>query len=261
MHSTDISSVRTSQKSDAGLSCKNLSRQISGKWIWSKINLHLAPGDKLALSGSSGSGKSLLLRTLAGLDVIESGLSGETGTINFDGISLHDWEMPEYRTKVSYIPQNPVFFDETVETNLKRAFQLKAHQHRRYDQKQILAWLEQFSLPTVAGNSSGVGDYSEFLQRPAKELSGGEAQITALLRVLQLEPQVLLLDEPTASLDAVLTGRFENLLEKWQKKLPDSNSDTENTKPQRAWIWVSHNPDQLQRMCRNMFSLESENGN
>ena len=223
MHSTDISSVRTSQKSDAGLSCKNLSRQISGNWIWSKINLHLAPGDKLALSGSSGSGKSLLLRTLAGLDDIESGLSGETGTINFDGISLHDWEMPQYRTKVSYIPQNPVFFDETVETNLKRAFQLKAHQHRRYDQKQILAWLEQFSLPTVAGNSSGVGDYSEFLQRPAKELSGGEAQITALLRVLQLEPQVLLLDEPTASLDAVLTCRFENLHENWQKKLPDSN--------------------------------------
>ena len=261
MHSTDISSVRTSQKSDAGLSCKNLSRQISGNWIWSKINLHLAPGDKLALSGSSGSGKSLLLRTLAGLDVIESAPSGETGTINFDGISLHNWEMPQYRTKVSYIPQNPVFFDETVETNLKRAFQLKAHQHRRYDQKQILAWLEQFSLPTAACNSSGVGDYSEFLQRPAKDLSGGEAQITALLRVLQLEPQVLLLDEPTASLDAVLTGRFEYLLENWQKELPDSNSDTANTKPQRAWIWVSHNPDQLQRMCRNMFSLESENGN
>ena len=261
MHSTDISSVRTSQKSDAGLSCKNLSRQISGNWIWSKINLHLAPGDKLALSGSSGSGKSLLLRTLAGLDVIESAPSGETGTINFDGISLHNWEMPQYRTKVSYIPQNPVFFDETVETNLKRAFQLKAHQHRRYNQKQILAWLEQFSLPTAASNSSGIGDYSEFLQRPAKDLSGGEAQITALLRVLQLEPQVLLLDEPTASLDAVLTGRFEYLLENWQKELPDSNSDTANTKPQRAWIWVSHNPDQLQRMCRNMFSLESENGN
>ena len=261
MHSTDISSVRTSQKSDAGLSCKNLSRQISGNWIWSKINLHLAPGDKLALSGSSGSGKSLLLRTLAGLDVIESAPSGENGTVNFDGISLHNWEMPQYRTKVSYIPQNPVFFDETVETNLKRAFQLKAHQHRRYDQKQILAWLEQFSLPTAAGNSSGVGDYSEFLQRPAKDLSGGEAQITALLRVLQLEPQVLLLDEPTASLDAVLTGRFEYLLEKWQKELPDSNSDTANTKPQRAWIWVSHNPDQLQRMCRRTFCLDRENGN
>ena len=245
MHSTDISSVRTSQKSDAGLSCKNLSRQISGKGIWSMINLHLAPGDKLALTGSSGSGKSLLLRTLAGLDVIESGLSGKTGTINYEGIPLHEWEMPQYRTKVSFIPQNPVFFDETVETNLKRAFQLKAHQHRRYDQKQILAWLEQFSLLTAASNSSGVGDYSEFLQRPAKDLSGGEAQITALLRVLQLEPQVLLLDEPTASLDAELTSRFENLLKKRQNELPVNNSDSSNTTPQRAWIWVSQNPAQL----------------
>ena len=261
MHSTDISSVRTSQKSDVGISCKNLSRQISGSWIWSKINLHLAPGDKLALTGSSGSGKSLLLRTLAGLDVIESAPSGETGTINFDGISLHDLEMTQYRTKVSFIPQNPVFFDETVETNLKRAFKLKANQHRHYDRKQILEWLEQFSLPSAADNSSGVGDYSEFLQRPAKDLSGGEAQITALLRVLQLEPQVLLLDEPTASLDAELTGRFENLLEKWQKELTVNNSDTANTTTQRSWIWVSHNPDQLRRMCPNTFSLESENGN
>jgi putative ABC transport system ATP-binding protein len=228
--------MRTSQKSSPGLSCENLSRQISGSWIWSVINLHLAPGDKLALTGSTGSGKSLLLRTLAGLDIIESGPSGETGTINFHGKSLHDWEMPQYRTKVSFIPQNPVFFDETVETNLKRAFQLKAHQHRRYDQKQILAWLEQFSLPIAAGNSSGVGDYSELLQRPAKDLSGGEAQITALLRVLQLEPQVLLLDEPTASPDAELTGRFENLLEKWQKELPDSNSDTANPGSLRSCI-------------------------
>ena len=253
--------MRTSQKSSPGLSCENFCRQISGSWIWSEINLHLAPRDKLALTGSTASGKSLLLTTLAGLDIIESGPSGETGTINFGGKSLRDWETPQYPPQISLMPHTLSFFDETVETNLKRAFQLKAHQHRRYDQKQILAWLEQFSLPTAAGNSSGVGDYSEFLQRPAKDLSGGEAQITALLRVLQLEPQVLLLDEPTASLDAELTGRFENLLEKWQNELPVNNSDSANTTPQRAWIWVSHNPDQLRRMCRNIFSLESENGN
>ena len=138
MHSTDISSVRTSQKSDAGLSCKNLSRQISGNCIWSNINLHLEPGKKLALTGSSGSGKSLLLRTLAGLDIIESASYGETGSINFNGKSVYEWEMPLYRTKVSYIPQNPVFFDETVETNLKRVFQLKANQNRHYDRKKIL---------------------------------------------------------------------------------------------------------------------------
>ena len=260
MHSNYIPSVRTSQKFDAGLSCKNLSRQISGHWIWSKINLHLAPGNKLALTGSSGSGKSLLLRTLAGLDTIESTPSGETGSINFEGKSVNEWEMTQYRTNVSYIPQNPAFFDETVETNLKRVFRLKAHQNRCYDREKILGWLEQFSLSAAADNSSGEGDFSEFLQRPAKELSGGESQITALLRVLQLEPQVLLLDEPTASLDAELTGRFENLLEKWQKNFPDSNPDKANKFPQRAWIWVSHDPDQLLRMCSDTFCLESENG-
>ena len=74
MHSTDIPSRRTSQKSDSVLSGENLSRQVSGNRIWSKINIHLNPGERLALTGSSGSGKSLLLRTLAGLDVIDSGL-------------------------------------------------------------------------------------------------------------------------------------------------------------------------------------------
>ena len=62
MHSTDISSRRTSQKSDPVLSCENLSRQVSGNWIWREITIHLNPGEKLALTGSSGSGKSLLLR-------------------------------------------------------------------------------------------------------------------------------------------------------------------------------------------------------
>ena len=260
MHSKDISSVRTSQKYDAGLFCKNLSRQISGNWIWSKINLHLAPGNKLALTGSSGSGKSLLLRTLAGLDVIESGPSGETGSINFDGKSLYEWEMPRYRTRVCYIPQNPVFFDETVETNLKRVFSLKVNQNRHYDRKKILAWLEQFSLSDAAAITSENVDVFEFLQRPAKDLSGGESQITALLRVLQIEPQVLLLDEPTASMDAELTKRFENLLDTWQKGNPEKNLDIGNTTPQRSWIWVSHNPDQLRRMCHDTHCLESVNG-
>ena len=122
--------------------------------------------------------------------------------------------MPKYRRKVFYIQQVPAFFEETVEHNLKRIFHLKAHKHLQYDREKILTWLKELALPLTSSNSSGIADPSEFLKRPAKELAGGEAQIAALLPVLQLEPQVLLLDEPTSSLDAELTKLFEELLVK-----------------------------------------------
>ena len=261
LHSTGISSGRTSQKYEPLLSVDNLSRQISTNWIWKNISLDLASGERLALTGASGSGKSLLLRTLAGLDVITSRPSAEKGSISYAAKSLQEWEMPQYRSKVCYIQQLPVFFEETVEENLKRIFRLKAHQHLQYDREKILNWLKELAPPLSSSNSSGIADPSGFLERPAKELSGGEAQCAALLRVLQLEPQVLLLDEPTSSLDTELTKLFEKLLEKWQTKIPEDQQNPSSSTIQRAWIWVSHNPQQLQRMCSRTFCLDRENGN
>ena len=77
MHSTGISSRRTSQKYEPLLSAENLSRQISTNWIWKNISLDLASGERLALTRASGRSKSLLLRTLAGLDVITARPSTE----------------------------------------------------------------------------------------------------------------------------------------------------------------------------------------
>ena len=169
--------------------------------------------------------------------------------------------MPQYRSKVCYIQQLPAFFEETVEENLKRIFRLKAHQHLQYDREKILNWLKELALPLTSSNSSGIADPSRFLERPAKELSGGEAQIAGLLRVLQLEPQVLLLDEPTSSLDTELTKLFEKLLLKWQTEIPEKQQNSPISTTQRAWIWVSHNPEQLQRMCSRTFRLDRDNGN
>ena len=260
MHSKDISSPGTSQKSELLLHVKNLSRKVSGNWIWENISFELSAGQRLALSGTSGSGKSMLLRTLAGLDVLEKGPSGEEGYISFSGKSITEWKMPEYRTRIGYVPQHQAFPDETVEECFKRVFRLKANQNKFYDREKILLWLEQLSLPDTGKNNSDKGDFTKLLKHPTRELSGGEAQVVVLLRALQLDPQVLLLDEPTASMDAELTRLMEDLLEKWHKCSAEIFPAPTAQKAQRAWIWVSHNPEQLTRMCGQTYSLDADDG-
>ena len=260
MHSKDTSSPGTSQKSELLLHVKNLSRKVSGNWIWENINFKLSAGQRLALSGTSGSGKSMLLRTLAGLDVLEKGPSSEEGSISFSGKSITEWKMPEYRTRIGYVPQHTAFPDETVEECFKKVFTLKANQNKFYDREKILLWLEQLSLPETGKNNSEKNDYTELLNRPARELSGGEAQVVAIFRALQLDPQVLLLDEPTASMDAELTWLMEDLLKKWHKCSANIFPAQTGQQAKRAWIWISHKQEQLTRMCRQTYSLDAVDG-
>ena len=125
--------------------------------------------------------------------------------------------MPQYRTRIGYVPQHPAFPDETVEECFKRVFTLKANQNKFFDREKILSWLEQLSITDKGNNNSNKGDFTELLNHPARELSGGEAQVVAIFRALQLDPQVLLLDEPTSSMDMELAQLMEDLLEKWRK--------------------------------------------
>ena len=84
----------------------------------------------------------------------------------------------------------------------------------------------------------------DFLDKRASELSGGEAQIAALIRVLQLAPDVLLLDEPTASLDPASAREIEALVDAWFAG-----------NPARASIWVSHDPEQALRVGARQLTM------
>lgn len=218
------------QDSQPLLSVAGLSRQVQNRWIWQDLSFNVFQGDRLAVVGASGTGKSLLLRSLAGLDRVQA------GQIVFEGKSLDQWSMPNHRARVIYLHQRPALLEATVEDNLQQVYQLAVHHDRTYDREQILRYLKVLNRA------------DDFLQRPSATLSGGEAQIVAFLRALQLSPDILLLDEPTASLDSETAQRLEALVQRWQAEHPS-----------RAYLWTSHNPTQLQRLTDRQLTLNGSN--
>ncbi|MBW4564799.1 MAG: ATP-binding cassette domain-containing protein [Mojavia pulchra JT2-VF2] len=212
---------------DPILSIQGLGRKIQNQWLWRNLNFELLSGERVAVVGASGSGKSQLLRAIANLDPIQEGY------IFFQGKSIDSSYTPQYRSQVVYLHQRPALWEGTVEDNLKQVYRLAAHRQQVYNRQLILNYLQLLHKP------------ADFLQRPVSAISGGEAQIVAFLRALQLSPLVLLLDEPTASLDVATANSLEALVAVWQKE-----------DPQRAYLWTSHDSAQLQRITHRQINLK-----
>ena len=208
------------------LSVQGLGRQIENRWLWRDLSFELYSGERVAVLGASGTGKSLLLRALAGLDTVQS------GEIIFRGKSINSHFRPDYRSQIIYLHQRPALWEGTVEENLQQVYRLATHRHKVYNRQLIVEYLHLLHRD------------ADFLQRPVSAISGGEGQILAFLRALQLSPKVLLLDEPTASLDGSTANSLEALVAAWL-----------DADPQRAYLWTSHDPNQLQRLTTRQISL------
>ena len=192
------------------------------------VSLVVRAGDRLGLAGPSGAGKTVLLRALARLDPVNE------GEILWQGGAIHGGHVPAFRTKVMYLHQRPVLVEGSVEHNLQLPFSLREHRHQQFDRGRVVAWLQ------------GLGRDESFLGKQNQDLSGGESQLAGLLRALELDPQILLLDEPTAALDQYATGMVEKLVTDWIDKLP----------AERAYVWVSHNTEQTERMCGRIVRMK-----
>ena len=201
------------------LSASDLRRTVAGRVLWQGLDLNVAAGDRVAVTGPSGSGKSLLLRALAGLDPLEG------GEVTLHGRSQSHWPMPVYRSKVMYLPQRPAFGQGSALEELRRPFGLRVHVNRAFQLNEAERWLAALNRP-------------DFLSLNVTTLSGGEGQLLALVRALLLDPSVLMLDEATASLDPDATRAAEAALARWCA-----------AEPSRALVWVSHDPAQRARVA------------
>jgi putative ABC transport system ATP-binding protein len=228
MDSNKIDRPACARTSATGIEADGISRRNpkGDGWLIKEISVALAPGDRLGLVGPSGAGKTVLLRALALLDPLDS------GTILWQGRPVCGDGVPRYRKQVIYLHQRPALFDFTVEDNVRLPFGLKAHRDRPFDRRRALDLL------------AALGRDAEFLTKPSRRLSGGEAQLVSLVRALQLEPTILLLDEPTASLDSTTSQAVERTLETWLAQ-----------ESGRALVWVSHDLEQTERMTTRQIRL------
>lgn len=200
----------------------------SGAPLLDSIDFVLFLGEAVALTGASGSGKSLLLRALCLLDPLQG------GELLWRGRPVDNEDVPIFRSRVHYVQQQPSLAEGRVEESLRQPFGLAVHRHRRYSRTQAIELL------------ADLGRDAAFLDKDAGDVSGGEAQVVAFVRALLLAPMVLLLDEPAAALDAGTTRALERVALGWLHALPG----------ERALVWVSHDLQQAQRVARRHLRFD-----
>ena len=171
----------------SGLDVEDLRIDYDGVTLLDHVNLSVAPGEVVALLGASGSGKSSLLRCIAGVQ------SPERGRILWDGEDIT--RTPAHLRRIGLVFQDPLLFPHRdVSGNVVFGMEQRKAQvdERRMRTRELLA------LVGLSG----------FEQRDVATLSGGEAQRVALARALAPGPRLLLLDEPFGALDRDLRDRL-----------------------------------------------------
>jgi putative ABC transport system ATP-binding protein len=202
------------------LELKNVSKAVFRKvnntrvrtQILNSLDLKVNKGELVSIMGASGSGKSTLLRLINRLSEIDSGI------ILLNGNDIRSHVPMELRRKIGMVFQVPVVFKGSVRDNLAFGINL---------------WGGNTGIETL---SRDAGIHEDLLDADAGQLSIGEKQRVCIARALANQPEILLLDEPTSSLDALSAERIEKLLLGLQKERD------------LTILWVTHEKEQVERI-------------
>ncbi|MEM2124826.1 MAG: phosphate ABC transporter ATP-binding protein [Candidatus Methanosuratincola sp.] len=206
----------------AYVALRSILKRYSEKEILKGVSLEIQRGELISIVGPSGSGKTTLLRLIDGLEFPDS------GEIYIDDNRLTKENAPMIRTKVGMVFQNPVLFDASVYDNVALSLKFRGIPNDLIRQKVEVA-LNLVMLKDLA-------------KRSALTLSGGEAQRIALARVLVYDPELILLDEPTANLDPANVLIIENALR---------NANLQG----KTIVLVTHNIFQARRLAKRVALL------
>jgi len=204
------------------LSLQNLRHTYGERTVLSIASLHVAEGELLTLVGPSGAGKSTLLRLFNFLE------GPAAGQICYRGAPYGVKTLPmDIRRRIATVFQRPMLLDMSVRRNVGYGLRLRGERDGRAQEDAALA---------------AVG-LSALADARARTLSGGEAQRVALARALVLEPEVLLLDEPTANLDPANVRLIEQIIA------------TANRERGTTIVLVTHNVWQARRLAQRVAFL------
>jgi len=212
---------------------ENLHKSFGQLNVLNGISLGVSSGETLAVLGRSGTGKSVLLRLIIGLEKPDSGSVRIHGQ-DIAGQALD--RMGEIRKKMGFLFQHAALYDSlTVAGNV--AFPLE---HHRRDMSRAERGDRVNQLLSEVGMEGG-------LDKMPSDISGGMQKRVGLARALALEPEILLLDEPTAGLDPISSGEIDDLILKLQHER------------QMASIVVTHDMHSARTIANRLAILDQGN--
>lgn len=202
-----------------------LNAKIGSHALLQDISFDVFEGDRLAVVGPSGAGKTSLLRVMNRLSEVSQ------GNIFFENQNISHIPVLQLRKQITLVPQESKLLGMTVRQALEYPLHLR-NLPRHTIQQRLMTYIESLRIP------------EEWLDRTEVQLSVGQRQWVAIARALMIQPKLLLLDEPTSALDAGRGGHLMNVL-----------TEIAHTQPLTI-VMVNHQLDMAQHFASRVLYLQ-----